>query len=1063
MANNRIVGGRGSTQSKAYNPPQLVVPPYPVALPPFYGIYSPGVAGVGEVPATDAANRILNASTATLPTGWSEARSTTATYYNSSGVVSTASSNTLRNDYTSAGSLRGYLLEGAATNTMTWSTDIRAAQLPWHETTGNATVTSSTVSDPAGGTAGTTINFVAGGGTGGAGGAVYQQQIAVALGTVYTFSAWMRSSASGGASFVRFSTNNSLAWNTGMGQKFTLTSTWTRYTMTGVVLTSAGVAGNVINIGFDSREPVGGTWDNTIAGNVDVWGPQLELGSVATSYSPTTTAAVTRAADIASFTVNSAATNLVLTYDDGSVTIYTGVPPGSTFNVPTSSNLRLLYVDDNVAATGSVGNAAGSGDASGVSGASIVTATGSAAGSATVAAGVVGLSATDKYTTISVSADGLTATNLSALAGNHNVRGNTSGSAGKIFEATCTSINNAATNTTGFGFANATQSLSIYVGDPNGIAWYAGGYVEWPGSGFSTNWGTFTTNDVITWELLGSTAKAYKNGVLAGTATSLPTGSLYPVVTFGSDSTDSVAVNFGAKAFVNLPAGDTGWNGLTPSTGSVGSASGSGSASGAGAATANSVGASSGTGTATAVGASTAAAIGSAAGLGAATAVGASTARSVGAATGSGAATAVGATTARSAGASAGSGAATAASISSAVGSTSGTGSATAVGISSATAAGSAAGSGAATAVGVAITAAIGSAAGTSTASAVGGLTTVAVGSAAGSGSASATGISTAAGAGSATGSATALAFTGIVAQANGAGAASGIGASTARAVGSAAGIATVSGVGQTVLVANGSAAGAGAATGTAAVITGSAAGSAAGSGTASGVGTTIGGFTTATGLAGGNGAAVGPGKSLATIVGTASGLSTAGAYAPSVDFGDDFGADFANLVIILSEQKDFGSDFNFDFATFYDEAFNDDFGSDFAVHHVISLGLSEDFNDDFANDFAVHHALTEDFNEDYSNDFAVHHAAQRIVSGVGRAAGASIVTGPILGIIQGTIPTDGEPPPPVYPPPPPPVPVVWHPATEYRRVQAPRANRIYRQGVELRRSVPRSMKRRYG
>src|SRR4051812_28717628 len=112
-----LFGGRGSSQGGSYS--QVTVPSGLTGLPP-YGIHSPGVADAGEAPATDATHRILNASTATLPTGWSEARSTTATYYNSSGVVSTASSNTLRTDYTSAGVLRGYELEPAATNILLW-------------------------------------------------------------------------------------------------------------------------------------------------------------------------------------------------------------------------------------------------------------------------------------------------------------------------------------------------------------------------------------------------------------------------------------------------------------------------------------------------------------------------------------------------------------------------------------------------------------------------------------------------------------------------------------------------------------------------------------------------------------------------------------------------------------------------------------------------------------------------------------------------------------------------------------------------------------------------------
>jgi hypothetical protein len=170
MAFNHLVGGRGSNQAGSYQPIQIVTPPYPVGLPPNYGIKSPGVAGVGEAPATDATHRILNASTSTLPTGWSEARASSATYYNSSGVVSTASSNTLRNDYTSGGVLRGYLIEPASSNIAKWSGGINTANSPWTADPSQS-ITSTTIADPAGGTSASTISI-----SGTTGGAIYQLQ-----------------------------------------------------------------------------------------------------------------------------------------------------------------------------------------------------------------------------------------------------------------------------------------------------------------------------------------------------------------------------------------------------------------------------------------------------------------------------------------------------------------------------------------------------------------------------------------------------------------------------------------------------------------------------------------------------------------------------------------------------------------------------------------------------------------------------------------------------------------------------------------------------------------------
>jgi hypothetical protein len=165
-------------------------------------------------------------------------------------------------------------------------------------------ITSTTIADPAGGTSASTISI-----SGTTGGAVYQLQQPVTLGAVYTVSAWVKQSASGSSTHVRLTTNNAAAFNSGVSAKFALTSTWTRVSVTGVISTVNGGLGAVSNFGFDNRDETG-TRDSNVSGNIDVWGMQCELGSDLTSYIATTTASVTRAADVASFTVAAAATDL---------------------------------------------------------------------------------------------------------------------------------------------------------------------------------------------------------------------------------------------------------------------------------------------------------------------------------------------------------------------------------------------------------------------------------------------------------------------------------------------------------------------------------------------------------------------------------------------------------------------------------------------------------------------------------------------------------------------------------------------------------------------------------
>jgi hypothetical protein len=126
---------------------------------------------------------------------------------------------------------------------------------------------------------------------------------------------------------------------------------------------------------------------------------------------------------------------------------------------------------------------------------------------------------------------------------------------------------------------------------------------------------------------------------------------------------------------------------------------------------------------------------------------------------------------------------------------------------------------------------------------------------------------------------------------------------------------------------------------------------------------------------------------------------------------------------------------------------------------NVSTSQIAADFNNDFAQDFAGFPGSEAglgagDFNTDFNNDFAVFHVGQ-VVPAIGESTGSNIAVGVGLSLV-----VEG---PPVFPPPPP-VPIrIWHPATEYHRVQAPRATRVYRHGTELLRRPPQGMKRRYG
>lgn len=230
-------------------------------------------------------------------------RASTATYYDSAGVIQTAASGVARSNAffpDSNGVMRpaGLLLEEAGTNLVTYSEQLGSAF--W--TAANVTRAVDTAIAPNGtltadsiltGTGATTTSYV------------YQ---IVSLGVnSYTFSFYAKGSTSGQSAFID-------VFPAGAAGATASRARGAINLSTGAVIyiqQDAGTSISAVNIGNGWwRCQV--TFGVTVAGNLEVrvgnyltgeiylWGAQLETGSFPTSYIPTVASTVTRSADVSS-------------------------------------------------------------------------------------------------------------------------------------------------------------------------------------------------------------------------------------------------------------------------------------------------------------------------------------------------------------------------------------------------------------------------------------------------------------------------------------------------------------------------------------------------------------------------------------------------------------------------------------------------------------------------------------------------------------------------------------------------------------------------------------------
>ena len=237
------------------------------------------------VPARLAPAMSQNFLSGTLDSRITFTRASTGTYFNSAGVMQTAAVDAPRFDYDPVTlQPKGLLIEGARTNLLLWSSAFDNAV--WFKGAGCA-VTPNAIASPAGVMDADLITI------GTTDGGIYEN-VNVTASTVYTFSYYVRlgTMAAANYKFAIYDNTAGAMINADIVPTQTPTASgWTRITYT--FTTPVGCL-SVRVYPFRNASVTAGTYY--------LWGAQNEAGAFVSSTIPTTSAAVTRAADAAVMT-----------------------------------------------------------------------------------------------------------------------------------------------------------------------------------------------------------------------------------------------------------------------------------------------------------------------------------------------------------------------------------------------------------------------------------------------------------------------------------------------------------------------------------------------------------------------------------------------------------------------------------------------------------------------------------------------------------------------------------------------------------------------------------------
>jgi hypothetical protein len=219
-----------------------------------------------------------------LPSDMTLTRTGNATYIDSSGVVQTAAANTARFNYDIVThAANGLLLEPAATNLLAGSADFNFAGSYWNAGGSTMTTTNNTIVAPDGTTSAERFT-----GTMGLSYSIPSVNPTTTNGQTYTFSIFAKSTGSGWAEIALQEDGG--PYTIYATTVMNVTTSWQRFSVT-----ATRASANPMRPVISTELGAGGV------ATLDVWGAQLELGTIATSYIPTTTTTATRNTEVCTF------------------------------------------------------------------------------------------------------------------------------------------------------------------------------------------------------------------------------------------------------------------------------------------------------------------------------------------------------------------------------------------------------------------------------------------------------------------------------------------------------------------------------------------------------------------------------------------------------------------------------------------------------------------------------------------------------------------------------------------------------------------------------------------